>query len=577
MEVQHGPHEERHAQDAEDDRDGAGQTLVRQSPLQQREEHELPQDRHASHQHAVEGGDLHIAAQKAAPVAVLLPDGRILTGVALQLVDELRGKHLGEGAVDLVRALDEEGRGQGGEDGDGHHDGIDLILDDAKAHAERGDDEGKLTDLGQGAAAVDRLGKALPGEQDAEARDEQFSEDGHQGHDQDGDDVLHDHGGIQHHAHRQEEHRAEEVLDPGGEMLHPLGVDGACQQRARQESAQGGGEAQLVRQKHHAKADAEGSKEQGLVVHIALRLAQQSREDVDAQDQPQGQIKDQHAKLQRQVHTGDVLADRHGGEDDHHKDAGDILDDQGAEDQLGKGLLPDPQLVKGLDDDGGGAHGEHAAQKDTVHHAPAHGLTHQVAQHQHAEDFRQSRDDGGAAHGGQLMEIEFQAQAEHQHDDADLAPGLDGALVRHGEEPWHIRSHQEASQDIAQHQRQLEAFEKDRHHAGGEQHDRKIRYELWHPHRSFSALFYKFLLYQSFSRLERLDYKLFEIAQKIHAFTKNRRPGIIGTSIEKRSYADAKTPLSHRAGRLRQKRGHPKHAGPRSSERGRFCHAAGAG
>ena len=85
------------------------------------------------------------------------------------------------------------------------------------------------------------------------------------------------------------------------------------------------------------------------------------------------------------------------------------------------------------------------------------------------------------------MEVEFQAQPEHQHNDADLAPGLDGHLVRHREEIGHIRPYEEASQDIPQHQGQLEAFEQNGHHARRQQHDRQIRDQFRHAAHFLSA------------------------------------------------------------------------------------------
>ena len=189
-------------------------------------------------------------------------------------------------AIDPVGALDEEGRGQRSEDGDRHHNGIDLLFDHAQAHAQGRDDEGKFADLCQRAAAVDGLGEALPREQHAQGGDEELAHDGHHRDDEDGDDVTHDHLRVQHHADGEKEDRAEEILDPGGQVLHPLGMYRAGQQRAGQEGAQRRGEAQRFRQQNHAEADTQGSQQQGLVIHEFLRLAQEGREDIDAQDQP---------------------------------------------------------------------------------------------------------------------------------------------------------------------------------------------------------------------------------------------------------------------------------------------------
>ena len=63
------------------------------------------------------------------------------------------------------------------------------------------------------------------------------------------------------------------VLQDGPDGVQPVPGDGAGQQRAGQERAQGRGKAQGVRQQHHAEADAKGGQQQGLVVHKPLRLS----------------------------------------------------------------------------------------------------------------------------------------------------------------------------------------------------------------------------------------------------------------------------------------------------------------
>ena len=265
-------------------------------------------------------------------------------------------------------------------------------------------------------------------------------------------------------------------------MLHPLGMDGAGQQRTSQKGAQRRGEAQCVRQQHHAEADAQRHDEQRLVAHQLGGLVQQRGQQEDAQHQPQHQIQHQQAQLQRQRAAGDGLTDGDGGQDDHHEDAGDVLHHQCAEHQLGKILLPDVQLVKSLDDDGGGGHGQHAAQKDAVHSAPAHELPHGEAHGQHAAYLHQRGDDGGTAHAGQLVEVEFQAKAEHQDDDADLAPCGHGLAVTQREEKRHVGANEKARQYVAQHQGQVQFFEDNGDDTARQQNDGQIGNKLRQMH-----------------------------------------------------------------------------------------------
>ena len=322
--------------------------------------------------------------------------------------------------------------------------------------------------------------KRLAGKQHTEGRDCELSEDGDKSDDHNRQGILHNHGGIDHHTDGEKEDRPEEVFDPGGQVLHALRVNGARQKRTGQERAEGRGEAEMLCQKDHAEADAERDDQQGFIVHEILGLLQKSRQNIDPENQPQRKIEHQFAQLQRKSDAGDVLAHGDRRENDHHENAGDVLDDQRPEDQLRKRFLAYIQLIKGLDDDGGGAHGEHAAEENTVHHRPAHCLADKIAENQHAEHFGQSRNNGGPADTGKLVKVKLQAEAEHENDDTDLTPGLDGDRIHNREEVGHIRADQKTGQDISQYQRLLYTPEEDGDHPRGQQHHRKIRYQFRH-------------------------------------------------------------------------------------------------
>ena len=60
-----------------------------------------------------------------------------------------------------------------------------------------------------------------------------------------------------------------------------------------------------------------------------------------------------------------------------------------------------------------------------------------ASQHQQTQNTGSRRDDGRSADAGQLVQVELQAQPEHQDDDPDFAPGPDGRLIGHGEEIGH--------------------------------------------------------------------------------------------------------------------------------------------
>ena len=125
------------------------------------------------------------------------------------------------------------------------------------------------------------------------------------------------------------------------------------------------------------------------------------------------------------------------------------MNDQCAEHELGKALLLDAEIIKGLDDDSGGAHGEHSAEEDAVHRAPAERLTDKVAEEQHAADLGQGGYDSRAADAHELMEIELQPEAEHEDYYADLAPCAYRSAVGDVKEEGHVRADQKAREYVA--------------------------------------------------------------------------------------------------------------------------------
>ena len=125
-------------------------------------------------------------------------------------------------------------------------------------------------------------------------------------------------------------------------MLHPLGVDGPGQERAGQERTQLRGQTDLFRQHGHEEAQTQGEDEQDLIVHEAHQLFHHRGDQIDAQDQPQGQVQQQQADALGQGKAADGLGHGDGREDDHGENGDDVLDDQGAHGQIGEGFFFQP-------------------------------------------------------------------------------------------------------------------------------------------------------------------------------------------------------------------------------------------
>ena len=235
--------------------------------------------------------------------------------------------------------LEEEGRGEGREDGDGHDDGVEKRPRDGQGLAQTGDDEGELPHLGLRGRRRQGESQPLARRQTADGEEEKLAHDGNDAQQQDGQDVLHDHGGLDHEAHGDEENGPEEILTGRDQMLHPLGVDGPGQEGAGQERAQLRGQADLFRQHRHEEAQAQGEDEQDLVVHEAHQLFHHRGDQIDAQNQPQGKVQQQQADALGQGKAADGLGHGDGGEDDHGENGDDVFDDQGAHGQIGEGFF----------------------------------------------------------------------------------------------------------------------------------------------------------------------------------------------------------------------------------------------
>jgi hypothetical protein len=121
--------------------------------------------------------------------------------------------------------------------------------------------------------------------------------------------------------------------------------------------------------------------------------------------------------------------------------------------------------------------GEHAdehyragdRQRDPEHDAarrtPAEHLNQHRPQHRRHHALRHSAGDRDPAHREQFLDVELQAHAKHQQDDADLGQLL--GQVRIGDEPGRIGTHGHASEQISDDGGEAEALREVPEHQRG--------------------------------------------------------------------------------------------------------------
>ena len=421
----------------------------------------------------VGGDDAQQGFQQAAPGA-LLADGGRAGGVFGQPLPPLLGDEAVEQAVGGIGHADHVGGEEGGDDRDGHHDGVEERVGHLQRQSQPGDDEGELADLRQGEARLNGHPQRLPREEHAQCGEAHLARHHRPGDDEDRHLILPQHGGVDQHADRDEEDGPEEVFHRLDQPLDALGLDRLGQDGAHHEGAQGGREAGLRGDQHHAQAKPHADDQQRLAAQEALGLLQERGDQVDAHHEAEEQ---EHAQLHhaaQQLHALDRLAHGHGGEQYHQQDGEEILDHEDAEHDAREMLVAQAHVVEGLEDDGGRRHREHAAQEEAVHLPPAQGETRGVAERHHAHHHRDGADDGRAAHLHQLLEAEVEPQGEEQEDHADVGPGVDALHVGHRRDLLHGGAGQDAGHDVAQHDGLLQLLEQQGEHPGGYEDDRQI-------------------------------------------------------------------------------------------------------
>jgi hypothetical protein len=165
---------------------------------------------------------------------------------------------------------------------------------------------------------------------------------------------------------------------------------------------------------------------------------------------------------------------RQGGDQYQQRHHGQVLEQQDADDFAAVLAFQLQPLGQHLDHDGGGRHGQRAAQRERGLPANVHvrHLGHQQPAQPHGGDdggrhLRHAQPEHDAAHGHQLGQREFQADREHQEHHPELGQDMAGfALFGQAQR---VRPDYDAHRQIAQHGRQMQHPERDHAQHGAAQ------------------------------------------------------------------------------------------------------------
>ena len=140
-------------------------------------------------------------------------------------------------------------------------------------------------------------------------------------------------------------------------------------------------------------------------------------------------------------------------------------------------LLHQPEVSIGLDYHHGRGHGEESAQECGLHACPPEHLPEQESEHENAKELGSCSDKRLRSRAQKLLEAEFQAKPEHQEDDSDFGPLVDGRLAHDPDKP-EVRADQEASDYVSEDERLLESAAEDCEYAGGDQDQGQVVHEI---------------------------------------------------------------------------------------------------
>ena len=377
-----------------------------------------------------------------------------------------------------------EGDGQ-----DGRRDDriVDFRAEEAVGRAHTGKDEGEFPDLPQGEAHGQRLARGAAEE----------TADGEGGHGLDEHDdaegqeherpVVQQGQRVEEHAHGDEEEHGKGVTQGEG-LGGGAGAEvGLAHHHAGQKGPQGHGG---VEEQGRAHGDAQGQRQHGQGEEVAGagagHPAQQQGDELLSGQQHEGrqarQLED--GQAQRAPERPGVRGE-HGGQQHQQQDGEEILHHQPAQRHMPGTGVEEAVVAHDAGEHHGAGHGDGHAEDQTGREAAAQQAENGGPGQRGGGDLDERAADGDMPHGQQILEMEMQADAEHEQDDADLRALGSGGGIRH--EARRIGADQHARQQVAHQRGEAQFLREESQHGGGRQTASQRQDEIdvmGHAHRS---------------------------------------------------------------------------------------------
>ena len=190
-------------------------------------------------EHAVDEDDDGQLSEAVAPKALLLLGLWLLLvrGIAFQLGLEPLWQHTRYHCVSWFCQSNHIRCGERGKHRHCNDDGIEEVAGDMERRAERGEDEGELTDLRQRERTLHSGLQRLSSQEESARTQDGLSQHDRSNDAKDGHDVLGDECYVDHHADGHEENGTKEVFNGCHKVLDGLGLDGLGQDAAHDEGA----------------------------------------------------------------------------------------------------------------------------------------------------------------------------------------------------------------------------------------------------------------------------------------------------------------------------------------------------
>ena len=363
---------------------------------------------------------------------------------------------------------------EGGDDAHCHHYGIEKGGGYTQTLAKGGKDKGKFADLCQREPALYGYLQGMSGEEECACAQHRLSDKDGEGDEQDGWPVHGEHLRTDQHAYTDEENGSEEVLHTGYQMVDTLGFEGLGQNASHHECPESTGIACLVGQHHHQETQSKTGNQEGFARQPPTNTCKQKGDAPDADHKPEDEEEAQFQHTHHQLTALETCTGCRGGKDDHKEYAQKVFDNQHRKHLCCKFPRTESKVGKGLVDDGGRRHGQHASQEEAVGVAPPEHTPGCTAHSCHKGHDQTGTDNGFHPHLHNLLEREFQSQTEHQEDDANGTPRLDACRITDCGGVGHMRACQKTGHDVAEHQRLSQTTKDNGDNAGKDEYKGEV-------------------------------------------------------------------------------------------------------